>query len=674
MRTPRSLFATLLAIAPLLPSAPAAAQTAPWGTYQLRFDEAACPFEASPQVLEQVRCGYLTVPQNRAEPDGRQLRLAVAVLKSTSPTPRSDPIVFLSGGPGTPSLRYVPARLSGRADRGLWPHLREDRDLVFFDPRGVGHSEPRFCPEVTEEFFQLHFLGMDGAERLQRQRQVLARCAQIMSSEDVDLSQYNSVTGALDLQDLREALGYGEWNLFGSSYGTRLALEAMRSTPEGIRSVVLDAPAPPNVPRHAKRAESLAEVVHRLAALCASETTCNAGFPDLESRVWRTVEVLDAEPLRIRGGARSGLPDPIVFDGLLFAQMLYLVMNVEPLLPFVPVLVREVERRNTALVLILAKRLGGGITQLDRALHLAVECYESAPFNGLEARPGTHGPGLNMLDRVDFVGGTSALESCDAWHRFRASPEAAEPVHSEIPTLIVTGEFDPATHRSYGPMAALALTHSHVVDIRGAAHGAASMHPCTHALMTAFFHDPTHPVDDSCVTEMEAVRFVTDVRVAPGVGRLASTLLSTGGSRLQSAAMGLPLLVLLGSVVGWPMATGVARLRRREGLVRTPFERRAMWGAYAIALLALAFLAGLAWVTMRTMAENPMILLFGVPGWAAPLLVIPWVLLAGSMALVATAALAWRRGAWTRWGRIHFTLVAGASLALATLLIAWGIV
>jgi hypothetical protein len=372
----------------------------PGDRYTPRFEDAACPFEASPQLLEQVRCGYLTVPQNRAEPGGKQLRLAVAVARSTSSTPRPDPIVFLTGGPGTPSLQYVPARLSGRLDRGLWQQLGEDRDLIFFDPRGVGHSEPRFCPEVTEEFFRLQFLGIDAVERLQRQREVLARCAQVMASEGVDLSQYNSVASALDLRDLREALGY--------------AVDVLR--------------------------------------------------------------------------------------------------------------------------------------------------------------------------------------------------------------------------------------------------------------------DPTLPVDDACITGLEPIRFATDVRVAPGVGRLASTLLSAGGSGLLPAAMGLPLLVLLGSVAGWPMASGVARLRRRERMVGTAFERRARWGAVAFALLALGFLLGLAWAIMRTAAENPVILLFGLPGWAAPLLVIPWILLLGSIALVATAALAWRRGAWSRWARIHFTLVAGASLALTALLFAWGIV
>jgi spore maturation protein SpmB len=132
--------------------------------------------------------------------------------------------------------------------------------------------------------------------------------------------------------------------------------------------------------------------------------------------------------------------------------------------------------------------------------------------------------------------------------------------------------------------------------------------------------------------------------------------------------------VLLGSVVSWPLAAGMRRLRRRERLVRTPFERRAWWAAIGVMLLALAFAGALAWVLVQTAGDNPMILAFGLPGWAAPLLLVPWILLAGSLALVATAALAWRRGAWTRWGRIHFTLVAAASAVFTAVLFLAGLV
>lgn len=67
-------------------------------------------------------------------------------------------------------------------------------------------------------------------------------------------------------------------------------------------------------------------------------------------------------------------------------------------------------------------------------------------------------------------------------------------------------------------------------------------------------------------------------------------------------------------------------------------------------------------------------MIFGLPGWAAPLLLFPWILLTGSIALAACAVIARRREAWSPWGRVQFSLIAAASLALAMLPVVFGLV
>jgi pimeloyl-ACP methyl ester carboxylesterase len=670
MRPKTNCAAALLSLALSVTHTSAVAQPAADG-YQPRFEEAACPFDASPQALEQVRCGWLVVPQNRAEPEGKQVRLAVAVLKSTSATPRPDPIVFLSGGPGGRSVEYMPQRTKS----AFWNRLRAERDVIFYDQRGTGYSEPAFCPEVTEEHTRALFLGLSAQQRSARMQTVLTRCAGVMRERGVDLSQVNSVASALDLRDLRRALGYEEWNLLGVSYGSTLALEAMRSAPEGIRSVLLDGPAPPNARIDDETPANFADVVRRLAAACAADAACDASHPELEQRVWRTVEELDADPWIVRGGSRIGLPDPLVLDGYLFASALFQGLYMQQFLQITPLFVQEVGRRNTPMVLAVAGPLSGSLRDIDRAMYLAVQCYESIPFNRPGARQAKRGRYPEILDRVGFGSEAGDAAVCDAWHPFRAAPERVEPVRSAIPTLVFTGEFDPITHRDYGALAVAALPSAHVVDAPAMGHGVSPFHECTRSMLLAFFDDPHRTPDRACVTgEMEPLRFVTDVRVAAGVSRLAGVMGSPNPPKLLPASLGLPLLVLLGSVVSWPLAAGMRRLRRRERLVRTPFERRAWWAAIGVMLLALAFAGALAWVLVQTAGDNPMILAFGLPGWAAPLLLVPWILLAGSLALVATAALAWRRGAWTRWGRIHFTLVAAASAVFTAVLFLAGLV
>jgi pimeloyl-ACP methyl ester carboxylesterase len=655
MRTNGLPYCLLLALTGLLPPPPADAQSESGATYTPRFEEAPCPFDVTPQMFEQVRCGWLTVPQNRAEPNGKQLRLAVAILESTSPTPRPDPIVFLHNAPGDRSVASVSARARG----GFWSGLRRERDIVFYDQRGTGFSEPEFCSEITDEYVRALLLGLNAQQRSEHLVPVLARCAEVMRGRGVELAQFNNVASALDLEDLRRALGYQTWNLFGAGNGSRIGLEAMRTAPKGIRSAVFDGPVPPNAMRLDDTFAKFADVVHRLSAACAADSACNATYPDLEERVWRTIEALYAAPWLIRGGSRTGLPDPLVLDGSLFATTLNAAFALREFLALVPLFVEEVDRRNTAMVLALYGGLTQSVRAISRGANLAVLCSE--------------GGYSEVLDERDNAAQAATQALCDAWQPYRAGPELAQPVQSDIPTLAFTGEFAPVSHRSYGPLTVQGLANGHLVEVPGMGQGASLHHPCTRAMVRAFFDDPARAPDRSCITEeMAPLRFVTDARVAPKVSHLVGTLGSPNPPKLLPAALGLPLLVLLGSTVGWPLAAGVGRLRRRERVVRSPLERRARWGAIGFTLLALSFAAALAWVVAQTAAENPLILLFGLPGWAAPLLWVPWLLVAGSMALASTAALAWRRGAWTRWGRIHFTLVSLASLALATTLLALG--
>lgn len=661
---------TYLVLAGLMVWTSAVAQVGVQDVHVPRFEEADCPFTASIEVLDQVRCGWLIVHENRAAPEGRQLRLAVAVMKSTGPAPRPDPIVFLSGGPGGNSVEHMP----GRTRHGFWNALRAEREVVFFDQRGTGYSEPEFCSEVTEESFRITFLSLSAQERSARLQAALARCAEVMRDQGVDLSQYNSVASAHDLQDLMQALGYDAWNLFGVSYGTRLGLEALRTAPAGIRSAVFDSPAPPNAPQGGGRNVHFVDVVHRLAAACAADAACHAAYPDLEQRIWQTAEELEREPWLVRSAGGSRLPDTIEVDGTLFIGGLFRGMYDSNFIPIAPLFVEEVRRRNSAMLLAMSGPLSRSARDLSRAMNLAVRCYESVPFYGLEHDASLKGDYPEILEQIGYRVGSGTPEECDAWHPYRAGAEQAEPVSSDIPTLVLTGEFDPVTHRSFGAIAVQRLTNGHVVEAPAMGHAVSPLHPCTRSIVAAFLDDPIQVPDTICIdTDMAPVRFITDVRVSTGVSRIASMMGSGGASSLLSAALGLPLLMLIGSAVGWPAAAGVRRFRRRQPAASAPFQRRARWAAVAFTLLALGFALGLAWVIMQTGDLNPLILLFGLPGWAAPLLVVPWLLLAGSMALIVTAVLAWRRGVWTRWGRIHFTLVAIASAVLVGVLFAVGL-
>lgn len=655
----------LLALALFLTHTPAAAQAAADG-HQPRFEEAACPFDASREVLRGIRCGWLEVPENRALPDGRRLRLAIAILKSTSPTPRPDPLVFLHGGPGQAIVQFAPLLATSRS----WEFARAERDLILWDQRGVGLSEPEFCPSLDADLMSLPLQGLSPESFSEGRRATFARCAAEMAERGVDLSQYNSVVSALDLRDLRVALGVEEWNVWGVSYGGRLGLEALRTAPEGIRTVVLDSPVPPNATIWTDIPAGLTEAVERTFARCAADPGCAVAFPDAERRFWQLLEDLDREPLEVRLRAAPGSPEQMYVTGRLLAEGIFGGLYQPDFHAALPLLMREVERRNRDLLVGLAQQLRPPLGLISFGLMYTIECNEVAPFNQPGALAASNDVRVALLQRLAV--GTHD-DGCDALHPYRAAQERGMPVVSHLPVLFLAGALDTASPAEYSLVAATTLPNSQVVVLPGGGHWVVHRHACTRRLMSEFLADPAAPLDMTCADSIQPPAFITDVRLTPGVARMAS-MFGPPASPAMLGGAAAPLLVLLSAVLGWPAAALWGRIRRRPRPTSPPFERRARLGAAAVALLALAFLAALAWTVRQAMDLNPYILALGLPAGAAPLLWVPWLLLAGSVGLVATAAMAWRRGAWTRWGRIHFTLVAAASAAFTAVLFLAGLV
>jgi len=218
------------------------------------------------------KCGYLVVPEDRTQPDSRMIRLYAVVAPAASDNPKPDPIVFLSGGPGAPAVVAVDHY------RGLLRTMLQERDLVAFDQRGVGLSEPALdCPEYEEAVLGTYGADVGSEEARQRMFHAMRACRDRLTEEGVNLSAYTSASSAADVHDLMEALGYDRYNLYGGSYGTRLALTIMRDYPDEVRSAVLDS------------VEPLQEDALELRAIFVqhSSSALQAGRATRDTPIWR---------------------------------------------------------------------------------------------------------------------------------------------------------------------------------------------------------------------------------------------------------------------------------------------------------------------------------------------------------------------------------------------------
>ena len=354
-----------------------------------RFEPAACPFEGA-EERDDVRCGNLIVRENRDLPDGRTLRLSVAVLKSPAGNPQPDPLVFLSGGPGGPSVKNTIARL----ESPFWNRYRAKRDLIFFDQRGTGFSDPEFCPEMNFSLSTASFKGLSDTDRNAFAVEAVNVCRKKMLAQGIDFAFYNTMTSAQDLDDLRRALGHEQWNLFGGSYGTRLALTAMRDRPAGIRSVVLDSTWPPNAPI----GDSNDRLMHSLNlafAQCAANADCRTAFPTLRKDFFAALNDFEAKPMTLEMGDPERFPDGrIVIDGNVLAWGMFSGFYDQEFVKVFPLVVRELSARNECIDCACGwiggeaggesrASICGGVLRLDHA-------YQSQDGRGGSvAKPGT---------------------------------------------------------------------------------------------------------------------------------------------------------------------------------------------------------------------------------------------------------------------------------------------
>lgn len=434
-----------------------------------------------------VECGYLTVPEDRSNSSSPTIQLAYAVLHAASDAVKPDPIIYLSGGPGGNAV----AELDGWIGT---PYI-QDRDLVLLDQRGTGYSQPTLnCPEVEQ--------GDDNA---------LQACHDRLVSEGVNLQAYNSLENAADVADLRIALGYDQWNLFGISYGTRLALTVLRDHPEGVRSVVIDSVYPPEVNSWEEYGANTADVFHRLFEACAQNADCNAAYPDLENVFYDTVGKLNDNPASYTGTDASGASTEKSMSGNDLIDRVFQVMYVSSSIPALPQVITEVANGNyEALDSLEAGDASQGALRQSQdedvsdseGMNNSVDCQEEVAFND-EAKAVANVPADPPLLHDNSVSAIqSTFSDCAIWGVKAADPVEAKPVVSDVPTLVTAGEFDPITPAKWAKSAASHLTNSTFFVFAGGGHGVVDLNECTQGIMQAFLDDPTQKPDDSCVASI----------------------------------------------------------------------------------------------------------------------------------------------------------------------------
>jgi pimeloyl-ACP methyl ester carboxylesterase len=459
-------------------------------------------------------CGYVTVPEDRAAPGGRVVKLGFLRLRSAAPR-KGSPLFMLAGGPGSSLIRPEVFLLLGP---GFLGPVLEDRDVVILDQRGTRHSVPFLdCPDFHGLAWATYSQGLSEEAGNGLRRWSLERCVREFRRKGIDLSNFNSVAIAADIDDARKALGYERIVYYGASYGSQLGQHVMRDYPGMLEAVVLDGTN--SLSRKSwieDRALDADFALRHLSELCGATPGCREAY-DIPSLVERGLAIFDDGPLPA-SYADPGNPGTTLkftvrredFVGLVYEKMGYKV-GVSSL-PYLLKLLVEGGRRSMSEVLgdVVGQKLvaarGASSGAMAVAMHLAVVCSDD-PVRSVDEL---------VVDGVsryaELFGRAAALEYVESCGivGVRSLPDSTDvDVTAGIPTLILSGGLDAATPTFRSEVVARSLPNARLVVFADGTHvqiGAANV--CAAQIMSAFVRDPKGPLPMECAGKLRFPGFM----------------------------------------------------------------------------------------------------------------------------------------------------------------------
>lgn len=453
------------------------------------------------EANRQIDCGYLYVYEDRDLKSG-MVRLPVVVAKSTVPDRREDPVLMINGGPGGVAfgpLQVIGELLSGELEGLPWAR---NRDVIFYDQRGAGWSWPSLkCPEYWRARARL----WDAAEM---EAGIIA-CRDRLLAEGIDLTAYNTSASADDIEDLRQSLNIDRWNLRGVSYGTRLALTAMRRYPEGVRSAILIGVLV-SVPESERRAGGankvvalgLLKIIVEILEACARFPECETEYPDIRDIFFYTLRALHDRPVELDVPAELNVGMPFdrahrkfKIDDAIYLHLLVSSLkkgNLEEILPLIDDFAKRWYGRWVNLIEAIDPRFESLL--FTKGMFWSVRCNDTPVSDWKE-------PLSEKVMASEFRGyhqWRSRTSPCMYWPHRSSRRLDTSPVESGIPTLLLTGALDRVTPPSLAKRAARSLSNGYLFELPGRGHNVGD-DLCANTLISAFLDDPSKRPVAACL-------------------------------------------------------------------------------------------------------------------------------------------------------------------------------
>ena len=438
-----------------------------------------------------ARCGTLERPENPDDPSSPDITLRVAVVPALNLVPLPDPVVPLAGGPGQGAVQFYSAYAAA------FEHARRNRDILLVDQRGTGESSTMDCP-VDDEI-------LEGEYSVEETVEFTKACLEQLPH---DPAYFTTSVAVTDLEAVRAALGYSALNLYGVSYGTRVAQHYARRYPESTRSIVLDGVVPPQLALGPDIATESQKAVDRILARCAEDEACNARFMNLQESFATLVEQLRDEPVVVDvPHPNTGRFERLSFGIGEFAGAIRLLAYHPRSIALLPLLVHEAANGNFVPLASQYQMTVISLTDmLALGMHNAVMCNEDVPFYDDTT--------IDYSGLASSYMGTFQLEAlraiCSVWPEGPVDAGFKVPLATDIPVLLLSGDADPITPPGYANLAMVDLENARHLIGRNQGHGQVAV-GCMPRIVASFIEAADiDAVDSECLGRSFVMPFFLD--------------------------------------------------------------------------------------------------------------------------------------------------------------------
>lgn len=557
---------------------------------------------------ENIEWGYLTVPENWGKPESKTIKIAVAILKSITKEKKSNPVLYIEGGPGASGIE------------GIWSFLehplREKCDIILVDTRGTGNSLPKFCPELGKKFLEILAKNQNATQDEQEKTIAAIACKQDLINRNIDINEYNSKSIAKDLNALKKVLNYENWNVYGTSYGTYEVQVYANDFPQDIKSLILDSSISDISTYYNENTANYVSSLDKLFESCKNDPNCNRQYPNLENVYYETIDKLNKKPITVVVDKKI-IPDgKFTYNAEDFKVAIQQSLYVRRLIEVMPMLIYEFNKGNKNTLSALVSAFGGALSY-DYGAYYCVSCNETLPFNSISKFDYNSEKNKKLKGGLSFY--RSDFKVCDQWNVGINSNKNINDLSNlsslTAPVLVFSGAFDPITPPYNGKTTVDRFKNGFLVNAPISGH-APSFSKLGFQIVDKFINNPNQHPNVTALIADNKVHFVTDVHINGGVSNLGNSL--NEFNLLFFAPFFIAILVLLMTIFSY----GYGLIKRKEvilgnKLLKALIVLTSIIGLFIIIQLVLAL--------NNTAQDNFYILAFGLPSQYVYLFQLQWV-------------------------------------------------